>query len=87
MADNTTGGYIPYRTSKAAVNMLTSQYARAYPELRVNSVDPGYTSTDLHPGHGEKTVEEGAEAIVRAALVGAGGPTGEFFGGEGLLPW
>jgi hypothetical protein len=28
--------------------MLTSQYAKSYPRLRVIAVDPGYTATDLN---------------------------------------
>lgn len=78
---------LAYPTSKAAVNMLTSQYARAYPEMRINCVDPGYAVTELHPGHGEKTVEEAAEVIVSAALLGPDGPTGAFLGADGPLPW
>jgi NAD(P)-dependent dehydrogenase (short-subunit alcohol dehydrogenase family) len=76
-----------YPSSKAAVNMLTSQYARAYPRMRINSVDPGYVITDLHPGHGGKTVEEGAEVIVWAASLGPDGPTGGFFDSDGAVPW
>ena len=37
-----------YPASKAAVNMLTTQYAKALPEMRVNCVDPGYTATDFN---------------------------------------
>lgn len=34
-----------YQSSKAALNMVTSQYARAIPEVRFNAIDPGYTAT------------------------------------------
>ena len=27
--------------------MLTTQYAKACPEMRINAADPGYTATDL----------------------------------------
>jgi NAD(P)-dependent dehydrogenase (short-subunit alcohol dehydrogenase family) len=78
-----------YATSKAAVNMLTVQYAKGLPDLRVNSVEPGLTATDLHglSGHGIQTVEQGAEAIVQAATIGPDGPTGTFFDRAGSLPW
>ena len=33
------------------------------------------------------TVEEGAEIIVRMALLGPDGPTGTFVGNEGPVPW
>src|SRR5450432_3013693 len=39
---------LSYPSSKAAVNMLTSQYAKAYPGIKINVVDPGYTATDLN---------------------------------------
>jgi NAD(P)-dependent dehydrogenase (short-subunit alcohol dehydrogenase family) len=81
---------LAYPSSKSALNMLTSQYARAYPGLRINAVDPGYTNTDMNAGRGDgsgKTVKQGAEVIVRMALIGADGPTGAFFDDEGPLPW
>ena len=36
-----------YPASKAALDMITSQYARSLEGIRVNAVDPGYTATDL----------------------------------------
>ncbi|MFC7330879.1 SDR family oxidoreductase [Marinactinospora rubrisoli] len=78
---------IPYPASKAAVNMITVQYAKAFPHMRVNCVEPGYTATDLNHHTGHQTVEEGAEIIVRMAQVGPDGPTGGYFDIEGPLPW
>ena len=76
-----------YPASKAAVNMLTSQYAKAFPELRVNAVDPGYTSTDFNDHRGTKPVEQGAEIIVRMAEVDRSGPTGAFVDEQGTVAW
>ncbi|MGW8377068.1 SDR family oxidoreductase [Streptomyces sp. ODS28] len=78
---------VAYPASKAAVNMTTVQFAKAFPEIRVNAVEPGYTRTDLNGNTGVQTVEEGAEIIVRMAQVPADGPTGGFFSAEGPLPW
>ncbi|MFE6365702.1 SDR family NAD(P)-dependent oxidoreductase [Streptomyces sp. NPDC057806] len=78
---------LPYPVSKAAVSMLTVQYARAYPRLRINVVDPGPTATDLSRFQGSQTVEQGAAPIVRAALLGPDGPTGAFLDGAGVSPW
>ncbi|MEE4543099.1 SDR family NAD(P)-dependent oxidoreductase [Streptomyces sp. V4-01] len=78
---------LPYPVSKAAVSMLTVQYARAYPNLRVNVVDPGPTATDLNRFQGSQTVEQGAAPIVAAALLTSGGPTGAFLGADGVSPW
>ncbi|WUD78055.1 SDR family NAD(P)-dependent oxidoreductase [Streptomyces sp. NBC_00510] len=78
-----------YSASKAAVNMLTVQYAKGLPHMRVNAVEPGFSATDLHglSGHGIQTPEEGAEAIVRYATVGPDGPTGTFGDLTAQLPW
>lgn len=78
---------LPYPSSKAALNMLTSQYAKAYPRMRINAVDPGYTATDFNAHSGPQTVEEGAEVIVRAAQFGPDGPTGAYLDREDTLPW
>jgi NAD(P)-dependent dehydrogenase (short-subunit alcohol dehydrogenase family) len=76
-----------YPASKSAVNMLTSQYAKALPGMRVNAVDPGYTATDLNGHRGTQTVEQGAEAIVRMAKLDPSGPTGTFVCADGPVPW
>jgi NAD(P)-dependent dehydrogenase (short-subunit alcohol dehydrogenase family) len=78
---------VAYPASKAAVNMVTVQYAKAFPNMRINAVDPGFTKTDLNGNTGIQTVEQGAEAIVRMAQVGSDGPTGGFFNAEGAVPW
>ncbi|MFJ9213837.1 short-chain dehydrogenase/reductase [Streptomyces sp. L-9-10] len=78
---------VAYPASKAALNMITVQYAKALPDLRINAVEPGYTATDLNGHSGTQTVEEGAEIIVRMALVRPDGPTGGYFDAEGPLPW
>ncbi len=56
-----------YQSSKAALNMIANQYAKALPDVRVASVDPGYTATDLNGHSGYQTVTEGTDAIVTAA--------------------
>jgi NAD(P)-dependent dehydrogenase (short-subunit alcohol dehydrogenase family) len=76
-----------YPASKAAVNMLTSQYAKALPGMRVNAVDPGYTATDLNGHSGHQTVHEGTDAIVAMATIGPDGPTGTFTDRHGAVPW
>jgi NAD(P)-dependent dehydrogenase (short-subunit alcohol dehydrogenase family) len=76
-----------YASSKAALNMLTVQYAAALPNMRINSVDPGYTATDFNANRGTQTIEEGAEAIVRYARIAPDGPTGRFFDASGVVPW
>ncbi len=78
---------VAYPASKAAVNLITVQYAKAFPGMRINAVEPGYTATDLNGNTGTQAVEEGAEIIVRMAQVGPDGPTGGYFDAAGPLPW
>ncbi|GGL64537.1 short-chain dehydrogenase [Streptomyces fumigatiscleroticus] len=78
---------VAYPASKAAVNMITVQYAKAFPRMRINAVEPGFTSTDLNGHTGTQTVQEGAEIIVRMAQTGPDGPTGGYFDAAGPLPW
>ena len=78
---------VAYPASKAAVNMITVQYAKAFPDMRINAVEPGYTATDLNQHMGTQTVEQGAGIIVRMAQIGRDGPTGRYVGYQGPLPW
>jgi NAD(P)-dependent dehydrogenase (short-subunit alcohol dehydrogenase family) len=71
---------IVYGASKAAVSMLTLQYAKALPDIKFNAVEPGHTATHLGGG-------EGAEVIVRMASIGKDGPTGTFQEDAGELAW
>ncbi|GGE97968.1 SDR family oxidoreductase [Hymenobacter cavernae] len=73
-----------YQSSKAAVNMYTINLAH---ELRntpfkVNAVCPGYTKTDFTGYQGTSTVEEAGQRIVKYALLGPDGPTGQYFSEE-----
>jgi NAD(P)-dependent dehydrogenase (short-subunit alcohol dehydrogenase family) len=76
-----------YGASKAALNMLTVQYAKQLPNLRINTVDPGYTATDFNDRTGYQTVEEGADIIVRLATIDKEGPTAEYLSLHGVVPW
>ena len=78
---------LAYPMSKAALNMLTIQYAKAYPRWHVNAVTPGLTATDFTPRPAGWSVSEGAEIIVRMASVGPDGPTGTFVEQAGTVPW
>ncbi len=78
---------LAYPMSKAALNMLTVQYAKAYPRWRVNAVTPGLTATEFTPRQAGWSVSEGAEIIVRMATVGSDGPTGTFVEQAGTVPW
>jgi len=77
-----------YSASKAAATMLTLQYAKAYPEIRFNALEPGTTATDLTAGLGiGRPAEESARAVVELVTLGANGPTGTLRDEVGPLPW
>jgi NAD(P)-dependent dehydrogenase (short-subunit alcohol dehydrogenase family) len=76
---------IVYPSSKAALNMVTSMYAKSLADVRVVAVDPGYTATDLNGFSGPQGVIEGTDAIVEACTA-ATVPSG-FFDRSGPIPW
>ena len=79
---------IVYGASKAAVSMLTVQYAKTFPDIKFNAVEPGFTATDLTPFSGAgQPVEVGVEVMVAMATIGRDGPTGTFRENEGELAW
>ncbi|WP_411113910.1 SDR family NAD(P)-dependent oxidoreductase [Streptomyces sp. 029-5] len=77
---------VAYCSSKSAVNMITVQYANAFPQMRINAVHPGSIATDFNP-RGERSAAECAEFIVRMAAIGPDGPTGAFLEADGPIPW
>ncbi|MEU6140756.1 SDR family NAD(P)-dependent oxidoreductase [Streptomyces sp. NPDC047081] len=76
-----------YTASKAALTMLTTQYAKGLPDIRVNAADPGYTATDLNGHSGPQTVTEGTDAIVTLATEKPGSGSGRFVDRHGEIAW
>ncbi|MFC4591251.1 SDR family NAD(P)-dependent oxidoreductase [Sphaerisporangium corydalis] len=76
-----------YTASKAALTMLTTQYAKALPDVRVNAADPGYTATDFTRNSGPQTVTEGTDAIVGLATEKPGAGSGRFVDRTGEIAW
>jgi NAD(P)-dependent dehydrogenase (short-subunit alcohol dehydrogenase family) len=81
--------FLGYAASKAALNMLTVQLAYELRDtsIKVNSVEPGYTATDLNQHRGTQTIPEGAAEIIRMALLPDNGPTGTFSSAHGVVAW
>jgi NAD(P)-dependent dehydrogenase (short-subunit alcohol dehydrogenase family) len=81
--------FIGYCASKSAMNMMTAQLAAELRDtkIKVNSVNPGFTATDLNNNRGTQTIEEGSAETIRAALIGEDGPSGQFLETGGTLPW
>lgn len=78
---------VAYPASKSALNMITVQFAKQFPGIRINAVEPGYTNTDLNGRTGTQTVEEGARIIAEMAQTPPDGPTGGYCSAHGEIPW
>ncbi len=78
-----------YNGSKAILNMMTVQLAWELRDtaIKVNTVNPGYTATDMNSNRGTQTLEEGAAEAFRQALAPDDAPTGGFFETGGVVPW
>jgi len=89
-----------YPSSKAALNMLTAQYAKQFrgTPIKVNAANPGFTQTDFTGGRGVRTAAQGAEPSVYLATLPDDGPSGLLYGhiwttegdgdgGYGVLDW
>jgi NAD(P)-dependent dehydrogenase (short-subunit alcohol dehydrogenase family) len=74
-----------YPSSKAALNMVATMYAKSLPDVQVTVVDPGYTATDLNGFSGFQTVTEGTDAIVEACT--ATTELAPFISRTGPIPW
>ncbi len=81
--------YLPYSSSKTALNALTAHYARelAGTSIKVNGAAPGHVATDFNNFRGTRTPDEGAAVAIRLAQLGADGPTGLVFEDDRQLTW
>jgi len=80
---------LSYNSSKTALNAVTVIFSKEYKEtpIKINSVDPGYTATDLNGNSGPRTVEHAAQTVIGLALIDENGPTGQFYDENGPIPW
>lgn len=85
---------VVYQSSKSALNMYTIclAYELRDTDVKVNAVDPGFTKTDFNNHRGTGTVEEAGARVVKYAIIGQDGPTGQYFSEElnpetGVIPW
>ncbi|KAL2330339.1 hypothetical protein Fmac_017920 [Flemingia macrophylla] len=76
-----------YTLSKVVMNAYTRILAKKYPSFCINAVCPGYVKTDLNFNTGPGSAVEGAESVVRLALLPNGGPSGLFFSRSEVAPF
>jgi NAD(P)-dependent dehydrogenase (short-subunit alcohol dehydrogenase family) len=81
--------YPAYNTSKAALNMITLQFAYELRDtpIKVNSACPGWVKTDMGGANAPGTAEQGADTPTWLATLPAEGPTGGFFNSRKPVPW
>ena len=90
LADNTSGGYVPYRTSKAAVNMVMRCAAIDLAQRGIVCIviNPGWVKTDMGGAGATLTPEKSVTAMRR--VIDELGPrdSGKFFNYDGReYPW
>ena len=81
LGEGMSGGYGPYRVSKAGLNGLTAYLHGEYGDdgLVANSACPGWVRTDLGSEQAPKSPAEGAETPVWLATFEPGSPGGLFW--------
>jgi NAD(P)-dependent dehydrogenase (short-subunit alcohol dehydrogenase family) len=88
--DNGSGGYLAYRTSKAALNMAVRTLAHDFSNRLVIAIalNPGWVKTDMG-GSGATRTPEDSVAAMRKVIDGLGPQdTGKFFNHSGEeFPW
>lgn len=88
VADNTSGGYYPYRSSKAALNMINKSLSVDNPWLTTVVMHPGWVKTDMGGAGATTEIKESVQGmwtiIEKLKLNDSGG----FFNFKGEeLPW
>lgn len=80
---------ISYGPSKTALNAYTVALAFQYKDkgFKINCVTPGWTSTDFNGHSGGKSAAENCINLAKYAMLDENGPTGQYFGEEGVMPW
>ena len=81
--------FYAYGCSKTALNAFTVSLAKEFrnTDFRINSIEPGYTATNLNEYQGTQTVEEAVGIIIKYATAGSDAPTGKFLWKEGEFAW
>jgi len=83
------GMYAIYSCSKTALNAFTVNLAKELKDtnFKINSVEPGFTATNLNNYQGTQTVEEAVGVIIKYATLDNNAPTGKFFSKDGTFDW
>jgi len=86
--DNTSGGSIAYRTSKAALNMMTKTLSVEEPWLITVAVHPGWVKTRMGGAGALITTEESVRGLMKVVEGVSRSDSGKLIDYEGsVLPW
>lgn len=86
--DNSSGGYYAYRSSKAALNMITKSFSLDHPKIRFLLIHPGWVKTDMGGEQAPLSPETSAEGIWKVAQNQTLEESGSFKDYHGQsLPW
>lgn len=86
--DNSSGGYIAYRSSKAALNMAWRSLAIDNPSVVAALLHPGWVKTRMGGSHAPLTVETSATALRKTIAGLSAAESSGFFNYDGSpLPW
>lgn len=88
IADNGSGGYYAYRSSKVALNMLTRSLSVDCPWLLAIVMHPGWVQTDMGGSHAPTTISESVQGLSHVIAGLKPEDSGQFknFRGQ-TLPW
>lgn len=88
IADNSSGGHVSYRASKAALNMINKCLAQDNPWLTAVCVHPGWVKTDMGGTAAPVEPADSAAGIWRVALQARPEQSGTFVDYTGKpIPW
>jgi NAD(P)-dependent dehydrogenase (short-subunit alcohol dehydrogenase family) len=81
-------GPAAYSISKAALNALTLSISQSLPpNVKVNTMCPGWVRTEMGGASADRSPEEGADTAIWLATLPDDGPTGGFFRDRRLIQW
>jgi NAD(P)-dependent dehydrogenase (short-subunit alcohol dehydrogenase family) len=88
IADNASGGYYAYRSSKTALNMVTRSLANDCPWLIAIALHPGWVQTDMGGAQAPTSVSESIQGLTRVIAGLKADDSGQFRNFKGqTLPW
>jgi NAD(P)-dependent dehydrogenase (short-subunit alcohol dehydrogenase family) len=88
IADNASGGYYAYRSSKTALNMITRSLANDCPWLIAVALHPGWVQTEMGGAHAPTSVEESIQGLTHVIAGLRAEDSGQFRNFKGqALPW